>query len=141
MPSENEIAVGKFWDAFWSKGDESAADEIFDPNFRDLDPQWPSGAEGRIPAMKEKLAFFRGAIPDFQFTVLKQLAVDNHVVCHWEGNGTQQGEFAGVAPTGKPVTVVGIRIFTCRDGMIVEQAICYDVLGMLQQIGATTIPT
>jgi predicted ester cyclase len=141
MPSENEIAVGKFWDAFWTKGDESVAEEIFATSFRDLDAQWPGGADGGIDAMKEKLAFFRGAIPDFQFTVLKQLVVDDHVVCHWKGDGTQQGEFGGVAPTGKPVIVDGISIFTCRNGQIVEQVISYDVLGMLQQIGATTIPT
>ena len=41
----------------------------------------------------------------------------------------------------KPVRVEGISIFTCRQGKIVEQIITYDVLGMLQQMGATTIPT
>ena len=46
MPSENEIAVGKFWDVLWTKGDQSVAEDIFDPGFRDLDPDWPSGAEG-----------------------------------------------------------------------------------------------
>ena len=46
-----------------------------------------------------------------------------------------------MAPTGRPVRVEGISIFTCHNGKIVEQAICYDVLGMLQQIGATSIPT
>jgi len=141
MPSENEIAVGKFWDALWSKGDQSVAEEIFDPGFRDLDPQWPSGAEGRIAAMKEKNDFYRGGIPDFTFTVLKQLVMGDHIVCHWEGTGTHQGEFVGLAPTGRPVTVEGISIFTCRDGKILEQIITYDVLGMLQQMGATTIPT
>ncbi|MCA1842612.1 MAG: hypothetical protein LC792_05370 [Actinobacteria bacterium] len=31
MPSDNEIAVEGFWGPFWSKGDLSAAEEIFDP--------------------------------------------------------------------------------------------------------------
>jgi predicted ester cyclase len=141
MPSENEIAVEGFWGPFWSKGDLSVAEEIFDPDFRDIDPQWPQGADGRIPAMKEKNTFYRGAFPDFDFTVLKQLVAGDHIVCHWEGNGTHQGDFAGNAPTGRPVRVEGISIFTCRNGKIVEQVICYDVLGMLQQVGATTIPT
>lgn len=141
MPSENEIAVGKFWDALWSKGDQSVAEEIFDPGFRDLDPQWPRGAEGGIDAMKEKNTFYFGVVPDWNFTVRKQLVVDDHVVCHWEGTGTHQGEFAGVAPTGKSITIEGISIFTCRNGKIVEQIISYDLLGMLKQMGATTIPT
>lgn len=91
--------------------------------------------------MKDKNTFYRGGLPDFDFTVLKQLIVDDRIVCHWEGNGTHQGDFAGVAPTGRPVRVEGISIFTCRSGKIVEQVITYDVLGMLQQIGATSIPT
>lgn len=93
MPSENEIAVGKFWDAFWSKADKSVAEEIFDPGFRDLDPNWPSGAEGGIPAMLEKNDFYFGLLPDLQCTVLKQLVVDDHVVSYWEASGTHQGEW------------------------------------------------
>jgi len=45
------------------------------------------------------------------------------------------------SPTARSIRVEGISIFTCRNGKIVEQVICYDVLGMLQQMGATTIPT
>ena len=118
----------------------AVAEEIFAPDFSDIDPQWPSGAEGGIDAMKEKNSFFRGAFPDFDFTVLKQLVVDDHVVCHWEGIGTHQGEFLGVTPTGRSVRVEGISIFTCRNGKIVQLIITYDVLGMLQQVGASTIP-
>ena len=140
MPSDNETAVAGFWGPFWSKGDLSVAEEIFDAAFRDIDPQWPQGADGGIPAMKEKNTFFRTGFPDFEFTVLKQLVAANDIVCHWEGNGTHQGDFFGVAPTSRPVRVEGIGIFTCRNGKIAELAICYDVLGMLQQIGTATIP-
>ena len=55
MPSENEIAVGKFWDVLWTKGDQSVAEDIFDPGFRDLDPDWPSGADGGIAAMNRNM--------------------------------------------------------------------------------------
>jgi predicted ester cyclase len=139
--SENEVAVSKFWGPFWSKGDQSIAEEIFDPDFRDLDPQWPSGAEGKIAAMKEKNSFYFGVVPDWSFTVLKQLVVGDHVVCDWEGTGSHQGEFAALAPTGNSFRLEGISIFTCRNGKIVEQIISYDLLGMLQKMGATAIPS
>jgi predicted ester cyclase len=139
--SENESAVAKFWDTLWSQGDQSIAEEIFDPEFRDLDPNWPSGAAGGIGAMKEKLTFYFNTIPDWKFIVVKQLVMGDHVVCHWNGTGTHQGEYAGVAPTGKPITLEGVSIFTCRNGKIVEQIIYYDLLGMLRQMGATTIPS
>jgi len=62
------------------------------------------------------------------------------VVSHWVGTGTQQGEFAGLPPSGKPVEFSGISILRLRDGRIVEQTISYDILSPLRQLGATTIP-
>lgn len=140
MPSDNEIAVGKFWDAFWSKGDQSVADEIFDPNLRDIDPNWPSGADGGIPAMLEKNNFYYGLMPDLHCRVLRQLVTGDTVVSYWEANGTHHGEWAGIKPTGNPITLTGISIFTCRAGKILEQVIAYDVVGMLRQMEATTLP-
>ena len=91
--------------------------------------------------MLEKNTFYFSVSPEWDFIVLKQLSVGDQVICHWEGTGTHQGEFAGVAPTGKTIRVEGISIFTCRNGKIVEQIISYDVLALLRQIGATQIPT
>ena len=141
MPSDNEIAVGKFWDAFWSKGDQSVAEEIFDPNLRDIDPYWPSGADGGIPAMIEKNNFYYGLMPDLHVTVRKQLVAGDSIVTRWEATGSHHGEFAGITPTGKSMTITGISILTCRDGKIVEQIIEYDFVGLLRQMGATTLPT
>jgi predicted ester cyclase len=141
MPSENEIAVGKFWDAYWSKGDQSVAEEIFDPNLRDIDPNWPSGADGGIPAMIEKNDFYYGLMPDLHCKVLRQLVVDDQIVTQWQAVGNHHGEYAGIEPTGNEITISGISIFTCRNGKIVEQVVEYDVVGMLRQMGATTIPT
>jgi predicted ester cyclase len=140
MPSENEIAVGKFWDAYWSKRDQSVAEEIFDPNLRDIDPNWPSGADGGIPAMIEKNDFYYGLMPDLHCKVLRQLVVGDQIVTQWQAVGTHHGEYAGIKPTGNEITMSGISIFTCRNGKIVEQVIEYDVVGMLRQMGATTIP-
>jgi len=140
MPSENEIAVGKFWDAFWSKGDQSVAEQIFDPGLRDYDPYWPSGVDGGIPAMIEKNDFYYGLMPDLHCRPLQQLVVGDRIVTRWEAAGTHQGEYAGITPTGKEVAITGISIFTCRDGKILEQIVEYDLLGLLRQMGATTIP-
>jgi predicted ester cyclase len=141
MPSENEIAVGTFWDAFWSKGDLSVAEEIFDPYFSDHDPYWPSGVDGGIPAMIDKNHFYRGLLSDLACTVTRQLVAGDQVVTRWEARGTHHGEWAGIPPTGNPIVITGISLFTCRDGKILEQTIEYDLLGMLRQMGATTIPT
>jgi len=136
--SANELAVAKFWGQYWSKGDQSVADEIFDPEFRDMDTQWPQGATGGVAAMKEKHRFYFAVVPDWDIRVLRQLVVGDQIVCYWRGTGSFQGEFAGMAPNGNPFTLDGISIFTCRNGKIVEQIISYDLLGMLKQMGFPT---
>ena len=50
--------------------------------------------------------------------------------------GTHEGEFTGITPTGKQVTMAGIDIFRIAEGKIVELWNQEDVLGMMQQIGA-----
>jgi predicted ester cyclase len=46
----------------------------------------------------------------------------------------------GVAPTGNQVTITGITIEQIAEGKIVEEWNNWDVLGMLQQIGAVPPP-
>ena len=55
-------------------------------------------------------------------------------------HGSHQGEFMGIAPTGKQVTMSGINIFRIADGKIVEMWNQEDVLGMMQQLGAIPAP-
>jgi predicted ester cyclase len=50
--------------------------------------------------------------------------------------GTHRGEFMGIAPTGKHVTVTAITIFRVEEGKIAELWNNVDALGLLQQLGA-----
>jgi len=52
-------------------------------------------------------------------------------------SGTHQGEFRGIAPTGKQVKYTGIAIDRIADGKVVEMWHVADTSGMLQQIGVT----
>ena len=54
--------------------------------------------------------------------------------------GTHQGEFRGIAPTGKRVTVTGIGIFWFSDGKVVESWDNFDQLGMMRQLGVIPVP-
>jgi SnoaL-like polyketide cyclase len=63
------------------------------------------------------------------------------VVTRWRASGTHQGEFRGIAPTGKPVAITGIGVFRFSDeGKVVESWDNLDELGMMQQMGAITQP-
>ena len=57
--------------------------------------------------------------------------------CARSARMTHQGEFMGIAPTGKPVTASGQGIVRVRDGRIVsEEPEVNDALGLMQQLGA-----
>ena len=55
--------------------------------------------------------------------------------------GTHQGVFQGINPTGKQVNVTAIAIFRVVNGRIAEEWLSSDRLGLLQQIGAIPAPS
>ena len=64
------------------------------------------------------------------------VAEGNKVALRWSARMTHQGEFMGIAPTGKPVTANGQGFVRVRDGKIVEEHEVFDALGLMQQLGA-----
>jgi len=51
--------------------------------------------------------------------------------------GTYRGTFFGVPPTGKPIAVQAMNFYRLSGGQFVEERGQPDLLGLLQQIGAT----
>lgn len=68
-------------------------------------------------------------------TVDEMLAETDRVMVRWTFYGTQQGEFAGLPPTHRPVSYVGVNIFRIADGKIVEIWDLLDGLSLWQQLG------
>ena len=114
-------------------------DEIFAPDFVQYgaDPDQVSGVE----ELKQFFVMMRSGFPDFQVTIEDLFAAEGEkVVLRFTFRGTHQGEFMGVAPTGKRVTMAGIDIFRIADGKIAELWNQEDVLVMMRQIGAIPEP-
>ena len=68
--------------------------------------------------------------------VIAQVAEGDKEVHRWIGHGTHQGDFMGVAPTGKSVTFTAIYMSHIVDGEIVEEWGLLDTFAIMQQIGA-----
>ncbi len=64
------------------------------------------------------------------------IAEGDHVGERWTGRGTHQGEFQGMAPTGRQVAVPGFVFYRIQSGKIAEFRGLFDGLGMLSQLGA-----
>jgi predicted ester cyclase len=68
------------------------------------------------------------------------VAEDDKVVKRFVFSGTHTGEFAGIPPTGKQVTMRGITLYRLARGKVSEIYWNYDVFGLLQQLGAIPAP-
>jgi predicted ester cyclase len=79
---------------------------------------------------------FRTGFPDFRDTVDLQLAEGDLVATRATSSGTHTGPFQGIAPTGKRLSWTGIVIDRVQDGRIVESWGNWDMMGLLQQLGA-----
>ena len=100
----------------------------------------PGGVNHTVPpGMPQETNQFVGqylnAFPDGQVTVEDLLADGDKVVARVSFHGSHQGALRGMAPTGKPITLMGIHIFRIANGKLVEHWGLMDRLAALQQLG------
>lgn len=142
-PAENEAVVRKFWT------------EVIDPEggyIEAIDEVWEDDlvwhGPHMMPTVRGKEEFvsnfqpFLNAFPDAKMSPEKILADDNEdlVTTLYSWRGTHTGEFMGMPPTGRVVTVYGISIYRIENGKIAEEWFQQDWLGLLQQIGVIPLP-
>ena len=78
--------------------------------------------------------FIQPSFPDQQITIDEELAVGDRVGVQVHWTATHQGDFLGIPPTGKTITVAGTGIFRVADGKIAEEWMQEDFLGIYQQL-------
>ena len=136
---ENKALVRRYAEEVVNRRNLDLLDEIFAPEFvlYGADPDQVSGVED----LKQFFVMLHSGFPDFQGTIEDLFAAEgDKVVLRFTFRGTHQGEFMGVGPTGKQVTMPGIDIFRIVDGKIVELWGQEDMLSMMQQLGAIPEP-
>ncbi|MGW7451375.1 ester cyclase [Streptomyces sp. NPDC054787] len=131
----NKMLVDRMFDELAITGDRALAEEIFASDYIDHDIfQADPDAQGRDAIMAD-LTMWRSSFGDMSFTKEQQIAEGDFVTTLWTWNATHNGEFMGLAPTGKKVSATGSTTFRCRDGMIAEGWWHYDIMGMMRQLG------
>jgi steroid delta-isomerase-like uncharacterized protein len=77
---------------------------------------------------------FHSAFPDFHISIEEQIAEGDKVVSHYTIRGTHQGDFRGMAPTGKELEIKGVTTFRFSpEGKVVETWDSYDQLSLMRQ--------
>jgi predicted ester cyclase len=118
---ENKAVIRRAAEAA-SSGDLDAFDELMAPDV---------AAE-----FKEGIAEIRRAFPNYHGADEIQIAEGDLVAGRLVFYGTHEGEFMGVAPTGRQVTFRGLSLNRLADGKIVEAWVKIDLEDILGQIGA-----
>jgi steroid delta-isomerase-like uncharacterized protein len=133
MSIQNKLVLRRFFEEIFNQGNLAAADEIVSSDYvnHNAAPTETPGREG----LKQFVTYARAGFRDLHFIIDDQVAEGDKVVTRWTATGIHQGEFAGIAATGKPVTITAINIHRVADGQIQEGWLIWDALGLLQQLG------
>ncbi len=109
----NKAVVQRYVEEPWNKGNVDVLNEMCAPSFH-------LEGLGGVEEFKAVITAFRTSFPDLHFTVEEIIAEGDKVAYRWTAHGTHQGEYEGIAPTGKPITATGITILRIVDGKVVE---------------------
>ena len=128
--------TNRFIEEVFNKGDLSVADELCAPDIVRTEPPSTGAVTNGIEELKQFVVAVRTAFPDVKITIDRgMIARANRVTAQWTFSGTHQGEFMGVAATGKKVTNSGISILTFAKGKIVADYGMWDPLNLWRQLG------
>lgn len=128
----NKAVVLRAEAELWSKGNLAVADRLYSPDFVChfiMGREW-RGLQGIRGAVKSH----RTSFPDWNERVDDIIAEGDRVAIRITSTGTQLGEFEGLKPTGRKITIQEFHIFRLSGGKIVEQWGMPDVYGLMAQL-------
>ena len=134
MSKDDNVAAQQHLAGSINNGDVDAGVETFAEDAVDHDPV-PGQGPGR-EGFRDFWKTITAAFPDAHIEPRHEVVDDEHVVVAYTLTGTHEGEFAGIAPTGKSISINGIQIGRFEDGKIVERWGSSDELGIMKQLGA-----
>ena len=137
MSQQDNIATTQqFGDAI-NAGQFSRFHDLMSPSVVDQDaaPDQGPGPEGFVGFFETLTTAF----PDLNFAVDHMVADDDNVSIAYTVTGTHKGDFMGVPPTGKLISVRGMQIARFENGKIAERWGSSDELGILKQLGTVAV--
>lgn len=117
-----------------NSGDLDKMDDFFTADVVDHDPAPEQGPGPQ--GFKEFFAMMRTAFPDLHTAPERVVVDDDTGAIAYTLTGTHEGEFQGIAPTGRKIEARGLQIARFEDGKIAERWGSSDELGILKQLGA-----
>ena len=130
---QNKSIVRRFNMEFVQGNKQEVFDEIISPDFinHSAAPGTPNDAQG-------VKYFFNGllrpAIADLTVHIHQQVGEDDRVVTLKSFHGTHTGDFFGIPPTGRNITITVIDILRIKDGKFVEHWAQFDLSDVIARL-------
>ncbi len=138
-PDELRALAARFTDEVLNGHDLGGAlDELVAEDFVEQNPL-PGQGPGRS-GLADVLAGMFAGFPDLRWVVQDTVVEGDRIMSLSIWTGTHEGEFMGIAPTGRAVRVEAWTLDRYDDHRLVESRILMDVAGMLAQLGAVPPP-
>jgi steroid delta-isomerase-like uncharacterized protein len=135
---QNKNLIRRFFDEMWNPWNFAKADELLAPEIV-FKGTLGNELRGR-DAFRAYMRKVQSAFPDFHNSIIEITAEDDRVVARTFYCGTHRGEIFGLAPSGKEISYAGAAFFRIRDGRVIEGWVLGDLLGLLRQLGAHSMP-
>jgi steroid delta-isomerase-like uncharacterized protein len=137
IEEQNKEVVKRYWNGKWNERRPGILDELQTQNVL---YHGTSMEMNGLEEYKKVYGVFASAFQDTQLTIEGIIADGDRVMTQVKMRGTHKGDFEGIPPTGKTLTLTAFTVFRLVDGKIAEEWEILDELGMMQQLGMELKP-
>jgi predicted ester cyclase len=130
----NKALIERLHEEVLNTGDLTPIEELVHPEY--LNHNAAEGVPRGRDGFRHTVRFLRDGFPDLRFALDDVIAEGDRVVVRCRFEGTQDGPFMGIPPTGRRVSVQHIHIYRVQDGMVAEHWACRDDVAGMRQLGA-----
>ncbi|MEP6845920.1 MAG: ester cyclase [Panacibacter sp.] len=88
-----------------------------------------------IDSARAYYANYLTGFSNITFTIVDVFGQEDKLVKHWNFKGKHTGDFMGIPPTGKDVSIDGVTLVRMENGKIAEERDFFDNYDFLNQLG------
>lgn len=134
----NKELIRRYYDEMWNPWNFAKADELLAD---DIVFRGSLGTETRGRAQFcDYMCSVQLAFPDFHNTIEELVAEEDRVVARLRYTGSHCGAIFGVPPTGNAISYSGAAFFRIAHGQVGEGWVLGDLITLLHQLGAKSVP-
>lgn len=132
---ERNKELMKKFETMINTADEKLAEELVAPDAVFHTPASPEplhGGKGYLSVVH----WMRSGFSDVQWNLEEMVADDTKVAVRWTMTGTHDGDFLGVAPTGKKISVCVMNFYYFNgEGKVTNDIAAEGMIGILRPLG------